>query len=281
VFNRKNEIGILNFGLVIFLITMANVLYSAPKPDLWPKWEVNNAESAETINHQILSKFLADYLVTNHPSGVNRLQYRKVVKLDKERLDQYINDLQSLKISTFNRKEQKAYWINFYNALTVKTILDHYPIKSIRDIDISSGWFSDGPWDAKLVEVEGSKLSLNDMEHRILRPIWKDNRIHYAVNCASIGCPNLRPEVFTGGNSEQLLNQAAIDYINHQRGVSFVDKDEIKVSSIYNWYGVDFGASEQGLIKHLLKFSNQKLKNQLTDFEGDIEYDYDWNLNEP
>ncbi|MBT4287219.1 MAG: DUF547 domain-containing protein [Deltaproteobacteria bacterium] len=266
---------------MIFLLLMANVTYAAPKSDLWPKWEANNAESTEIINHQVWSKFLTEYLMNEHPSDVNRVRYNDVTKSDKELLANYLAYLQGIRISIFNRKEQKAYWINFYNALTVKVILDHYPVKSIRDIDISSGWFSDGPWDAKLMEVEGGKLSLNDIEHRILRPIWQDNRIHYVVNCASIGCPNLLAEVFTGSNSDQLLNQSAIDYINHNRGVLFIAKDEIIVSSIYDWYGVDFGDSEKALVKHLLKFATQKLKNQLTDFDGDIEYDYDWNLNEP
>ena len=71
-------------------------------------------------------------------------------------------------------------------------VLEHYPVKSIRDIDISPGFFASGPWGAKLATVEGEKISLDEIEHRILRPIWKDPRIHYAVNCASLGCPNLQ-----------------------------------------------------------------------------------------
>jgi hypothetical protein len=279
--SEKIKLGILTFGLILFLTMMVNVTYAAPKSDLWPRWEANDVNSTEIVNHQAWSKFLTDYLIIDHPSGVNRVRYNEVINLGKDQLTNYLAYLQRIRISEFNRKEQKAYWINFYNALTVKVILDHYPIKSIRDIDISSGWFADGPWDAKLVKVEDSQLSLNDMEHRILRPIWKDNRIHYAVNCASIGCPNLIATVFTGENSDQLLNQAAIDYINHNRGVSVIDDDEIKVSSIFNWYGIDFGDSEKGLIKHILKYAHQKLKNKLETFDGDIDYDYNWNLNEP
>ena len=89
----------------------------------------------------------------------------------------------------------------------MKVVLDHYPVDGIRDIDISPGLFAGGPWDKKLVEIEGDDVSLNDIEHRILRPIWRDPCIHYAVNCASIGCSNLRPTAFTAANAERCLRQ--------------------------------------------------------------------------
>ena len=97
--------------------------------------------------------------------------------------------MQAVAISNYNRNEQKAYWINVYNALTIDLILSRFPVASIRDINISPGLLARGPWGAKLFIVEGEKLSLDDIEHRILRPIWKDNRIHYAVNFASLGLP--------------------------------------------------------------------------------------------
>lgn len=268
-------------GSLQFFDTSNSVLIAAPKADLWDKWTAHNPDSDESLDHQIWENFLAENLISDHPSGVNRVRYSEVTTVGKKSLDNYLSYLQGIKISSHNRKVQKAYWINFYNALTVKVILDHYPVKSIRDIDISSGWFDDGPWDAKLVTVEENLLSLNDMEHRILRPIWKDNRIHYVVNCASIGCPNIRPEAFTVENSETLLEQAAIDYINHKRGVFLIDQDELLASSIYDWYGVDFGDSEKALIDHFLLYAKQDLKAQLETFKGDIDYDYDWNLNKP
>ena len=132
---------------------------------------------------------------------MNRLRYGDVTKTDKGALDGYIARLEKLPISAHGRNAQKAYWINLYNALTVKVVLDHFPVKSIKDISLSSGLFGGlfggGPWEAKLATVEGEKVSLDDIEHRILRPIWRDNRVHYAVNCASIGCPNLQAEPFT------------------------------------------------------------------------------------
>ena len=171
---------------------------AAPSPDLWPRWQAHAAQGTEAVNHAPWDNLLKKYLVTSHPSGINRFRYGSVLAADRQMLAEYLRKLQTAKVSSLNRKEQKAYWINLYNALTVQVILDHYPVKSIKDIDISPGLFSNGPWDAKLLAIEGEKVSLNDIEHRILRPIFKDRRLHYALNCASLGCPNLQPKAYTG-----------------------------------------------------------------------------------
>lgn len=149
-------------------------------------------------------------------------------------------------------------------------------MESIRKIKF--GFFSFGPWDEKLTKVNDEPLSLNDIEHRILRPIWQDNRIHYAVNCASISCPNLASAAYTSANTESLLQEGAINYVNHPRGVTFEGKD-LMLSSIYDWYQVDFGGSEGGVLKHLLKFAKPELAGRLNGHAGDIDYRYDWNLN--
>lgn len=188
--------------------------------------------------------------------------------------------MRAVEVSSLNRSEQKAFWINLYNGLTVKLILDHYPVESIRDIDLSPGIFSKGPWDAKLLKIEGQELSLNDIEHRILRPIWRDNRVHYALNCASLGCPNLQPKAFTPQNIEQMLEKSAHEYINHPRGLSFA-RNRLIVSSIYFWFQADFGDSEKGIIQHLKKYmSPENLKKLKALKKKRTTHKYDWNLNE-
>ncbi|HEX9715341.1 MAG TPA: DUF547 domain-containing protein [Desulfurivibrionaceae bacterium] len=171
---------------------------AAPSPDPWPRWQAHEPDSPRVVDHAPWDIMLKKYLVTSHPSGINRFRYGSVSAADRQMLAEYLRKLQTAKVSSLNRQEQKAYWINLYNALTVQVILDHYPVKSIKDIDISPGLFSNGPWDAKLLAIEGEKVSLNDIEHRILRPIFKDRRLHYALNCASLGCPNLQPKAYTG-----------------------------------------------------------------------------------
>lgn len=269
--------------LILFIFslifTSSGLVEAAPRPDLWARWQVHDSANTRTIDHSAWGKFLRRYLVTDHPSGINRVRYGAVTKEDKEALQTYLGSLQGTAISTLNRKEQKAYWINLYNALTVKLILDHYPVKSIRDIDISPGWFNDGPWGAKLVSIEDEQLSLNDIEHRILRPIWEDNRVHYAVNCASLGCPNLQAQPFTVKTMEALLEKAAREYINHPRGMT-VQGEKARLSSIYDWFQEDFGGSEDGVRLHLLKYAGPVRAQYLKSGNVDFFYAYDWNLNE-
>jgi hypothetical protein len=265
--------------LSAFIISFcASAGLGAPKPDLWARWETNDPKSTTVLDHTLWGTFLQKYLVTTHPSRINRVRYRAVTPEDRRALDDYVAQLSSVRVASLNRAEQKAYWINLYNALTVRVILEHYPVKSIRDIRLG-GIFSSGPWDAKLVTVEGEKVSLNDIEHRILRPIWRDNRIHYAVNCAALGCPNLAPEPFNAVNTDRLLDEAARAYVNHPRGVSVAD-GRITASSIYDWYQVDFAASEKGLVDHFRTFAAPPLATALAGFSGSYRFQYDWSLNE-
>jgi hypothetical protein len=253
-------------------------LEAAPKADLWPRWQKHDPSSSQKIDHSAWNKFLNKYLIAPHPSGINRLRYGAVGPEDRQALKNYLYNLQNVPISNYNRAEQKAYWINLYNALTVEVILSRYPVESIRDINLSPGFFSRGPWGAKLLAVEGEKLSLDDIEHRILRPIWKDNRVHYAVNCASLGCPNLQPTAYSGENTESLLEKGAREYVNHPRGV-VIKNGRLQVSSIYIWFQHDFGSSAEGLMDHWEKYANSNLTSALKSYSGGLEHDYDWRLN--
>ena len=207
------------------------------------------------------------------------MAYDAVSDADKKRLDDYLSSLSAIPISRYSRDEQRAYWINLYNALTVDVVLEHYPVESIRDISISPGLFSVGPWGKKLISVEGEQLSLDDIEHRILRPIWKDPRIHYAVNCASLGCPSLMPQAFTASNSEELLNRGAMDFINSEHGARFDEGERLTVSSIFDWYQDDFGGNEAGVIAHLRSYARPPLAAKLAAVDEVYDYDYDWRLN--
>ena len=172
-------------------------VWAAPKAELWARWQKHDPANRKTIDHYAWDNFLKQYVVAPHPSGINRVRYQAVTPEDLKSLKNYLQEMQNVAISNYNRAEQKAYWINVYNAATVDLIMARFPLKSIRDINISPGLLARGPWGVKLFSVEDERLSLDDIEHRILRPIWKDNRVHYALNCASLGCPNLQPAAFT------------------------------------------------------------------------------------
>jgi len=263
----------------VLLVVLAGRLVAAPQADLWPRWQAYDPGSDRVVDHSAWERFMAKYLVTSHPSGINRVEYGEVSAVDKQTLKSYLDDLQQVPVSQLNRNEQKAYWINLYNAATLDIVLDHYPVSSITKVNLASGLFSRGPWEAKILKIEGQEVSLNDIEHRILRPIWKDPRVHYAVNCASIGCPNLQDRAYTSKNTEVLLEKGAREYINHPRGAAFEGK-KLVLSSIYDWFQEDFGGSDQGVLRHLRRYAAPDLAGKLESFSGRIDYQYDWSLNE-
>ena len=246
-----------------------------PASDPWPRWKAHDDSSTAVIDHAAWDSFLAKYVVAE-PSGLNRVAYDRVSLADKESLNQYIQSLELLEISRYRRSEQFSYWVNLYNAVTVRTILENYPVASIRDIN--DGFLSPGPWDRKLVRIEGQPVSLNDIESRILRPLWDDPRIHYVINCASVGCPNLEKTAYRPQGLESRLDQAARNYINNPRGVQF-DNGALTVSSIYAWFEDDFGGSKTAVLMHLKTYATPSLKQRL-ETAGEIDgYEYDWALN--
>jgi hypothetical protein len=264
---------------LILLCSLGAVARAAPKAELWQRWEAHDPQGEDRVDHVVFSAFLERYVDDAHPSGVYRVRYGDISAGSREELASYVRSLEGVAVDGLTRAEQKAYWINLYNALTLAVILENYPVESIRDIDISPGLFADGPWGAKLVTIEGEKVSLNDIEHRILRPIWKDPRVHYAVNCASIGCPNLQTDAFTAGNTERLLEKGAADYVNHPRGAEREGK-KLMLSSIYDWFRQDFGGTEAGVVEHLMQHAREPLRSELGGFQGKVKYRYDWGLNE-
>lgn len=277
--NRRSvfRLAPVRLGLMLWCVWFSSFVLAAPTKELIPYWTKNEPNSVLKIDHSLWDGFLKQYVETKDVSGVNLVRYGEVAQADRDKLDTYLDDLQLLPISQYSKEEQLAFWINLYNALTVQLILDEYPIPSITKIQF--GFFSFGPWDEKLLVVEDHHLSLNDIEHRIIRPIWNDPRHHYALNCASIGCPNLLAVAFTPARMEELLDQAAKEFINHYRAVRF-ERTRLVLSKIFDWYSEDFGGTEAAVIQHISSFARATLKDAILKYQGDIEYDYDWALNE-
>lgn len=270
---------VINQTIVFFvwLLMLATSVSSmaAPNASLWEQWAVSNEASEVEVSHQAWQDILDAYLLSNSTDGVNRFKYGQVTQQDKRKLEQYIKSLSKTDPRQLKQDEQFAYWVNLYNALTVKVVLDEYPVKSIRKIRFLSSLF--GPWDKALIKIAGTKITLNDIEHRILRPIWQDPRIHFAVNCASIGCPNLQPTAFTASNFDELLETSTEQFINHPRGIQ--RKGQVLIlSSIFDWYGSDFGDDEEQIMEYFSDFLDDD-KQALIDGYDNIEFQYDWALN--
>lgn len=272
------DLGLAFAALLACAVIVTAASAAAPKANLWERWTTHDPASTRSVDHSGWGAFLRRYL-RKGPDGVNRVAYGEVDEKNRKLLRKYIEDLSDFPVRRLNRKEQLAFWINLYNAVTVELILDHYPLESILELNISPGWFTVGPWGKKLVSVEGEKMSLDDIEHRVLRPIWRDPRIHYAVNCASYGCPNLAAVPFTAESADALLEAGARAYVNHPRG-ALVEDGELTVSSIYHWYKVDFGGTDAGVIAHLKKYAAPPLAAKLKGIRRIDDHEYDWKLND-
>jgi hypothetical protein len=260
------------------LLLAAGVAHAAPRADLWERWTAHDPNSAQTIDHGAWEAFLTRYLRIG-ADGVHGIAYGLVTPADRRALDAYVDGLSQLPISDYSRPEQMAYWINLYNALLVRVVLDHYPVASVHDIGASTSSGTSGPWKQKRLEIEGTPVSLSDIEHRILRPIWRDPRIHYALSCAAVGCPNLQPEPFQADRLERQLSQAAMAYINDPRCLE-TDGERLVVSSIYRWYRDDFGGSDLGVINHLMAYAEPDLAMSLQHFDRIAGDDFEWRLND-
>ena len=261
------------FIALSFITTAA---FAAPKADLWPHWQAHDENATATIDHSAYDAFLRKYVVA-HEHAPNGVRYGDVSAADHTRLKNYIEAMQQVDIAAYNRDVQRAYWINLYNALTLDRVLDAYPVDSIRDI--GGSLISSGPWKKRYLTIDGEKLSLNDIEHRILRPIWHDGLTHYGVNCASMSCPDLSTQAYTGDNVYTLLRENARDYVNSPAGVRF-DDGELVVSSIYDWYGQDFGGNDRAIISHLRRFADPARSTRLDMRDTIDDYAYDWALND-
>lgn len=230
-----------------------------------------------------------------------RVNYR-ALKQHPEMLNRYLRQLQAVDADSFqswSREEQMAFWINAYNAITLKGILDNYPIhygslvsrlrfpqNSIRQIS--------GFWDKHFVPLLGKEISLNDIEHRILREKYRDPRIHFTLVCASLGCPDLRDRAYPGQNLDEALDNAARKFINDSTKV-FLDqsKNILYLSSIFDWYRSDFRNSssaipfsgydtdERGILSFIARYLPPEQVQFIQTNHPKIKFlDYDWSLNE-
>ncbi|MEH6809075.1 MAG: DUF547 domain-containing protein [Hyphomonas oceanitis] len=224
--------------------------------------------------HAPWTALLSKYVHTS-PDGVNRFDYAalKTSPANRAALNAYIAGFETMDLSGDN-KAAFAAWANLYNAVTVRHIISKYPVRSIRD-----GFLFGGPWKKVKVMVGGREVSLDDIEHKILRPTFHDPRVHYAINCAAISCPNLMARAWETDTLDGDLDAAARAYVNDPRGVTVTDGGLI-LSTIYDWFKADFGDSRQGVIDHLLKYADKGLAQQINANPKIRSYTYDWSLND-
>jgi Protein of unknown function, DUF547 len=263
--------------LSLCLVINAYPKDTPPAKDLWKHWATYDPSSQKTIDHSLWQQFLKKYVHTDE-HGVNLVNYANVSEDDFGQLNDYLWQLSQTDIVTYNRHEQLAFWVNLYNALVIKTILEHYPVSSIGDINISPGFFAKGPWNANLIRIKNTSVSLNDILHRILRPVWNDPRIHFVLCYGAIGSPNLPLQALTADNANDLLTQATKTFVNSPRGAQVIG-GQLVTSKLFTWYQDDFGNTPQATIDFIKTYANADLKAQLTNIKEISDTVFNWHIN--
>jgi len=221
-----------------------------------------------TVDHGIYAELLTKYVN-------NGKVYYAGFKSEEAKLDQYLKQLEAVNSNNLSREEQFAFYANVYNAWTVKLILSRYPdVESIKDL----GSLFKSPWKKKIVRIDGDIMTLDNVEHDILRPRFKDPRVHFAINCAAISCPPLRPEPFQGDILNTQLDDSTRSFLNNPTSYKF-DGNTLYVSRIFKWFAEDFN---HDVLSFYLKYANDDLKQQLEAKRTTLRIKYlpyDWGLN--
>jgi hypothetical protein len=205
---------------------------------------------------QLLKKYVGTNGMVDYAAWKKDPQMQRAIKLFSS---QHPNE-------TWSKSEIMAYWINVYNAYTVKLILDNFPLRSITDLD--------KPWDTKFIQIQGKSYSLNQIEHEILRKKYKDPRIHFAVNCASFSCPKLLNTAYRAEKLNAQLEQQAKEFIN-DKSRNRISPKQIEISKLFDWYKEDFTSGGKSVIDYLNKYAAVSISST-----AELSYlDYDWSLN--
>ncbi len=226
--------------------------------------EINKTKTPELFNHQLFDGLLRKYV-----SSTGKVNY-KGFKTEKAKLEKYVKQLQTeySALKSWSKNKQLAFWINVYNAHTIKLILDNYPVSSIKDINGGK------PWDKMFIQLGGKSYSLNNVENDIIRKRYKEARIHFAVNCAAVSCPKLMNQAFTESNLNRKLTQMTKEFLANT-AKNQLSKDEIKISKIFEWYMTDFTKSSN-IIPFIQKYANTEIND-----DAKVSYNnYNWDLND-
>ncbi len=243
-------------------------------------WDDREPQSLINVDNTAFREILERYVATDHPSGIARFNYEAFSVSDKAKLEQYLEYLQFLEPRQLNDPEAKAYWINLYNAATLNLMIEEY---QDGDTDgfrvIRSDRIASRPWRRNIITIAQQKLSLEDILNTVIRPMYKDPRVHFALFFCSLGGPNMPTEVFEGENNEELLNKFESEYLSQSRAVR-MDQGQLVLSEIFSNFDTDFAPSQSGMIAYLRERVPAPVAEAMNSATS-IRYEYDWGLNAP
>jgi len=240
----------------------------------------NPVRAPESVDHSAFDRVLKRYV-----DAQGEVDYAALSQDADSVLTPYLQMLAATDPSNLDREERLAFWINAYNAYTLKLVADHYPVESIRDIKPGAGPSIpkvNSPFQLEVGAVADTVRSLDDIEHGIIRERFDEPRIHFVLVCAAVSCPRLRQEAYTGAALERQLEDQTMTFLRTDGKNDIpAGAGEIGLSRIFKWYGEDFGDSTDDLQRYLASYFDGRVHEKLANAAYDVEYlDYDWSLND-
>jgi len=263
----------ISLATVIVFIGVAASAQAAPRAKLIEFWDDEESESRLNIDHRRWDALLKKHVETNHASGINRIDYAAFSAADKASLGEYLEYLQLLDPRQVNLANQKAYWLNLYNAGIVALVLDkdaNADFDSIKDLG--------NIWKKKRFYIAMQNTSFDDIQHGVLRSRFNDNRLLFGINAGTLGSAPIQPAAFTHENVEELLDVVLRDFFATSTGLS-TDGDTITITKSLKWYASDYGGRD-GALEFVKKYSSPA-KVGAIERSRKVDYDYDWSLNKP
>ncbi len=273
-------------GKFILFLRMATVLlatvcanhstFAAIEKKLIPFWDDHEAASLIDLDHSAFEQILQKYVVSDHPSGIARFDYDSVSDADFSKLSDYLDYLQLMEPRQLSLAEAKAYWLNLHNAATLHMVIETYMDGSVTKVKARG--LSARKWRRNIITIAEQKLSLDDILNGVIRPMYNDRRIHYAVFFCTLGGPDMPTTVFNGENNEELLDRFEAEFLSKSRALR-IDSGELVVSQMFEDYDTDFATDKFNLISYFKEKAPEPLAETLSPALK-VSFEYDWSLND-
>lgn len=269
---------IINLAIVLVSAFFSSVAMAAIEARLIKFWDDSEESSLINLDHTPYQEILQKYVLPNGANGIARFDYERVSEQDLAKLQNYLKYLQFMEPRQLSSAEAKAYWINLYNAATLNMVINAYFDKGISKV-MGRG-LPARRWRRDIVTVSQQDMSLEDILNGVIRPLYKDPRVHYALFYGALGGPDISTDVLDGDNNNELLNQFEANYLKHSRAVR-VESGELILSEMFKNFDTDFAPNKSELLTYLKERVPEDVAQSMNNISSDITYEYDLTLNAP
>ena len=271
----KKWVGCLLFSVCLMVSAGSSATIPMKKIEFWDDSEPS---SLIDLDHSAFENLLKKYVITDHPSGIARFNYTSVTQSDFEKLNEYLTYLQFMEPRQLTKAEAKAFWINLYNAATLNMVLQAF-IDNGNVSKIMARGLPARRWRRDIVTIAQQEMSLEDILNGVIRPLYKDPRVHYAIFFCALGGPDMPTEVLRGDNNDALLDALEAQYLQQSRAAR-IEGNELVLSEMFDNYDIDFAPNQGALLNYLRDKVSAEVATSI-DSVSDVRFEYDLTVNAP